>query len=149
MKRALEHNPKLAAQIQATVTITDEGGRLWTPEAKRVQNVVVKLARGHAAYELSLVQVDEPAEVVFRLFSVMSVDEREEFERAGAGEIRGWPEINSRAFLRATGAEPFADSPGPWIVVQDGQYRYSVDEDGGVRVQIVISEYLACIVVWE
>lgn len=149
VKRALEHNPKLAAQIQAAATLTDEGVRLWIPEAERVQNVVVKLARGHAAYELSLVQGDEPAEVIFRPFSAMSVDEREKFERAGAGEIRGWPEINSRAFLRATGAEPFADSPGPWIVVQEGQYRYSVDEGGGVRVQIVISEYLACIVVWE
>jgi len=149
VKRALEHNPKLAAQIQASTTIAEDGACLWMPSANRVQNVVLKLARGHAAFELSLIQIDEPSEVIFRPLLAFSVEEREVFERAGAGEIRGWPEINSRAFLRAVGAEPYADSSGPWIVVQPRRYRYSVDEFGGVRVQIVISEYLACVVVWE
>jgi hypothetical protein len=149
VKRALEHNPKLAMQIQAASTTTEEGTCIWKPEVERVQNVVLKLARGHAAYELSQVQLDAPSAIIFRPFSAMSIEEQEEFERAGAGEVRGWPEINSRAFLRAAGAEPFADAPGPWIVVRPGQYRYSVDEDGGVRVQMVLAEYLACIVVWK
>lgn len=149
IRRALEHNPKLAKQIQAASTIGDDGIRRWTPEAGRIQNVVMKLARGHVAYELCRVEVDEPPDITCIPLSAMSVDDRAEFENAGAGELRGWPEIGSRAYLRAAGAEPFQDSSGPWIVVQSGQYRYSVDENGGVRVQIVIAEYLACIVVWE
>jgi hypothetical protein len=109
----------------------------------------VKLARGHVAYELSLSRIDVPREVVFRPLSAMSTSEREAFERAGAGEIRGWPEVGSRAFLRACGAEPYSDREGPWIVVQPGQYRYTVDQHGGVRVQIVLAEYVACTVDWE
>jgi hypothetical protein len=149
IKRALEHNPKLARQIEAASTVGDDGILRWGPEAGRIQNVVMKLARGHVAYELCRVEIDEPTYITCIPLSVMSVDDRAEFENAGAGELRGWPEIGSRAYLRAAGAEPFQDSSGPWIVVQSGQYRYSVDEDGGVRVQIVIAEYLACIVVWE
>lgn len=149
VKRSLEHNPKLAQQIQAAATVGNDGICRWTPEVQRVQNVLVKLARGHAVYELSLVQLDEPDEISYRPLLTMSREEREEFENGGKGEIRGWPELGSRAFLRAAGASPFQDEPGPWIVVQPGQYRYSVEEYGGVQVRIVIAEYLACFVVWE
>ncbi len=149
VRKALEHNPKLATQIQATRATTEDGTALWSPELDRVKKIIVKLARGHSAYELSQVQLDEPSAVTIAPLLTMSVDALEEFERAGAGEFRGWPEIGSRAFLRAAGAPPFADAPGPWISVQPGQYRYSVDEYGGVRVQIVIGEYLGCIVDWD
>ncbi len=149
VKRALEHNPKLAAYIQASATITDDGTCRWTPSSDRVRNVMLKLARGHAAFELSLIQLNDPSELYLQPLLELLPIEREDFERAGTGEIRAWPEINSRAFLRAAGAEPYADSPGPWIVVQPGRYRYSVDQFGGVKVQIVLSEYLACIVIWE
>lgn len=149
IKAALNHSPKLADRIQASGSVVDGGNWIWNPDLKRIRNVVLKLARGHAAYELSLAQTDEPTELIFVPFSLMPMGWREEFESAGSGELRGWPEIGSRAFLRAAGAPPFADSPGPWITVQPGQYRYFVDEDGGVRVQIVISEYLASVVIWE
>lgn len=148
MKRALLHNPRLAKRIQSSARV-DEGGRLvWAPES-RISNVLVKLARGHVAYELSLTRIDAPRKVVFCPLSAMSAAERESFERSGAGEIRGWPELGSRAFLRACGAEPYSDQEGPWVVVQPGQYRYAVDQHGGIRVQIVLAEYVAGIVDWE
>ncbi|MDW5265361.1 MULTISPECIES: hypothetical protein [Acidobacteriaceae] len=149
VKKALEHNPKIAARIQATRSATEDGSSVWTPELDRVKRVIVKLARGHSAYELSQIQLDEPSTVTVAPLPTMSVETLEEFERAGVGEMRGWPEIGSRAFLRASGAPSFDDAPaGPWICVQRGQYRYSVDEYGGVRVQMVIGEYLGCVVDW-
>lgn len=149
IKRALSRNDRLCARIQASARFDDHGVLIWEPEAKRVQNVVLKLARGHAAYELSLPQLDDPETVFVSPLLAMSEADRKAFENAGSGEVRGWPEVNSRAFLRAAGAEPLGDHAGPWIVVQPGQYRYSVDQHGGVRVQVVLSEYLACVVEWD
>jgi hypothetical protein len=149
VKRALSHNKRLAKRIQSAARLDENGVCVWTPESDRVRNVVVKLGRGHVAYELSLTQLDEPREVFFLPRSAMSASENKVFERAGAVGFRGWPEVNSRAFLRACGAEPYVGQRGPWIVVQSGQYRYAVDQHGGVRVQIVLAEYLACVVDWE
>ena len=36
-----------------------------------------------------------------------------------------------------------------WVEVQPGRYSYlAFDGDGGITVRIVLSEYLACEVVW-
>ena len=113
-----------------------------------MRRVAVKLARGHAAYELSLPQIEEPIGSVLP-FVAMCDSERTIFENAGNGDLRVWPEIGSRAFHRAAGAHPYATQPGPWISVQEGRYRYSVDQDGGVCVRMVLSGYLACTVEWE
>ena len=149
VKRALLHNRRLAERIQSAASLDSDGRRIWTPEKERVRNVIVKLARGHVAFELSLTQVDEPQQVTFLPQTMMSISDKEEFETAGSGGFHGWPELNSRAFLRACAAEPYAEQPGRWIVVQPRQYRYAVDQHGGIRVQMMLAEYLACVVEWE
>ena len=146
---AFRHNPKLLTQIRDSATTAEDGSILWKPSGERVRNVLLKLARGHAAFELSLPQIEEPSEVWFMPLMTLMQGERDQFELAGAGELCGWPEIGSRAFLRAAGAKPYEDSPGPWIIVQPERYRYAVEQFGGVRVQMVLSEYLACTVIWE
>lgn len=148
VKRALSRNPQLAERIRSAAHINENGTLDWLPESNRVRNIVVKLARGHIAYELSLTQLNDPDEVHFFPLTVISEDDRRNFESAGTGGTRPWPEVGSRAFLRACAAEPYTDQQGPWIVVQPGQYRYSVDQHGGIRVQMVLAEYLACIVNW-
>ena len=142
---ALRHSSRLAAQIASSARADAASRLLWTPDLPRVANVVVKLARGHAMYEGSSSHIDPPRSVTFTPFLSMTIDERDDFERAGAGELCGWPELGSRAFLRAAGLHPSSDQVGPWVQVQAERYRYSVDE-GSVR--IVLSEYLACRVEW-
>ena len=149
VSRALARNPSLVERIRASLRESEDGPLVWMPEEDRVRSVVVKLARGHAAYELSLPQIEEPIGVSFLPLFVMSNSDRTTFENAGISGLRGWPEIGSRAFHRAAGAHPYAAQPGPWITVQEGRYRYSVDQDSGVRVRFVLSEYLACTVEWE
>lgn len=149
IERAVRHSAKLAEQLRSSSREATDGTVLWTPDAHRVENVLVKLARGHVAYELSSPQLDRPRSVLCLPFLAMTENDREIFERAGSGELRGWPEIGSRAFLRAAGAEPYDDQEGPWVEVQSGRYRYSVDEHGGVIVYIVLAEYLACTIEWE
>jgi hypothetical protein len=138
----------LAARIKSCERRDDRGNLFWEPELDRVHNVILKLAKGHAAYEL-FPRWDEPEQLQVIPLTAMPQSDRDDFENAGSGELSGWPEIGTRAFMRACGAEPFSDQRGPWIVVQPGRYRYSVDENGGVLVRIVLAEYLACVVNWE
>jgi hypothetical protein len=143
VQAALRHSPKLASQIGASGHATADGAVVWTPDIARVQNVVVKLARGHALYELCSPAPEAPEFVSCNPLIAMSAEDRAEFE-SGSG-LRGWPEIGSRAFLRAAGVTPYANRACEWVEVQRCRYRYSV-EDGSVR--MVLAEYLACAVGW-
>jgi len=148
VRRSLKKNPTLAKRLHDCMRADDAGRLIWQPEMDRVRNIIVKLARGHAAYELYS-QLDEPDEVDFAPFLAMSDDEKIAFQSARHVTPQGWPEIGSRAFLRACGESPDPHQRGGWIVVQPGRYRYSVQETGGVFVGMVLSEYLFCTVRWE
>jgi len=149
VRRILTDKPPLRARIESNRRGCEDGTTVWIPEEARVRNVVLKLGRGHAAFELTLPQLEEPSNVNAIPLSLMSKPQLDIFERAGTGEMRGWPEIGSRGFLRACGAPPYEKQAGPWVVVQDGTYRYSVDQHGGVLVRMVLWEYLAAEVGWE
>ena len=125
------------------------GGLLWEPEEDRVRNVVVKLARGHCAYEL-YPRFGEPVEARFAPLDVLSEEERSGFDEYADGQLTGWSEIGSRSFYRACGKPPDRfEQWGDWILVQAGRYRYSVAETDGIVVRMVLSEYLASEVIWE
>jgi hypothetical protein len=130
--------------IAGSCAVSD-GQLLWTPDRQRVENVVLKLARGHHLYELASPQHEQPQMGSFVPLIAMSAEGRREFE--SGPDLAGWPEIGSRAFLRAVGVGPYAHSDGGWVDVQKGRYRYSVEDGGPVR--IVLGEYLACAVAWD
>lgn len=148
IQRILDGNPALKHRIEGAQKKNKAGDLLWEPEVGRIRNVVMKLARGHVAYEL-YPKLEEPTIVSFAPLQILSDEERSAFEQLG-GELDLWPEIGSRAFLRALGKSPdrFPISGG-WVVVQPNRYRYAVAETGGVLVRMVLSEYLACWVVWD
>jgi hypothetical protein len=107
IKRAISRrNARLQTLLAACAHIDESGRTVWIPDVKRVRNVVLKLAQGHLAYELGFSQLEEPASVKFRPLLSMSLEDREQFERAGSGKMAAWPEVNSRALIRAIGAEP-------------------------------------------
>ncbi len=146
-----ERSPALKACLAAARYETD-GQVGFRVETDRVRTVIVKLARGHAAYEQNEPQLEDPSAVAFVPFTALSAEQRAEFE-AGRGEADGgWPEVGSRAFTRAVlsfatcGSHP--DVVDGWIVVQPGQYRYRVEFGDGCRVQMVLREYLAAEVIW-
>jgi len=148
VRRILDENVALASRIKASQRTDKQGNRTWYPEIDRVRRIVVKLARGHAAYELYASRED-PAEVVFAPFLAMSDDQIAGFENKHDRGFQGWPEIGSRAFFRASGKSPDGfPQTGDWVVVQASRYRYAVYE-APLLVRVVLSEYLACQVVWE
>lgn len=152
IKQILEDKSALQSRIEGTRKRDKAGSSLWEPESDRVRNVVLKLARGHVAYEL-YPKLDEPSIVGFAALQISNDDQRLAFEQvAGDCKLNLLPEIGSRAFHRALGISPdWHPLTCGWVVVQPGRYRYAVVEtDGdGILVRMVLSEYLACEVVWE
>lgn len=150
IQKILQRKPALAAQIEAAKRQSESGQLIWVPEAERVRNVVLKLARGHAAFAFSEPRLDEPEQVAFVPLATLSEQQRRSFETVNSeGGLGGWPEIGSRAFLQlfAVGGEVF-NAEGGWTVLQEGRYRYALPDLDGFSVRMVLSEYLACEVVW-
>ena len=144
IRRILQERPSLAARMERACTAAD-GHVLFGVEHNRVRNVVLKLARGHATFELNEPQIQEPNSVVFIPLHTISDEARRSFETPPSGSrLMGWPEVGSRAMVRLVESTPGYE----WVAVQPGQYRYLACASP-VTVRIVIGEYLACEVVWD
>ncbi len=147
VRRSLQHSPALAARIAVGRSEDGSGTVIWKPQEDCVRSVIVKLARGHAAHQYSEPRLEEPEHVMIVPLMRMSAEQRGAFENLP--ESPGWPEIGSRAFVNmfVVGNDGY-DAEGGWTVLQKGRYRYAVSQPGETVVRIVLSEYLACEVVW-
>lgn len=146
--RILEGSPTLAAHLMKARTVTESGQVILAPDAERVRRIVLKLARGHAAYELDEQIREEPSHIMITPLHVLTVQQRRHFETPP--KSAGWPEVGTRALQRIlvlNGETPeVLDSD--WIYVQEGQYRYIAIAEEAVMVRLVVGEYLACEVIW-
>lgn len=152
-------SPALRARIEAARQDRD-GQVIFSIEIDRVKAVLLKLARGHAAYELSAVRRQEPSEFAWGPLALLSDEQREFIEEVHVPDF--YPEVGSRAMQRMVVAQlTFAAPDGveqqhdallvhDWLEVQEGRYRYLAYEDhSGVHVKIVIDEYLYCYANWH
>jgi hypothetical protein len=153
IREILQHSPALAARIMKARTVSQSGEVSFQLEHERIKNVVVKLARGHAAYELDEQIREDPAHIMFVPIHTLSHDALQHFENSHTGDshqLAGWPEVGTRAMQRMVVATPDNVILGnDWIEVQEGQYRYIAISEDAVVVRFVIGEYLACEVIWE
>jgi hypothetical protein len=140
----MTNKPGLAKRIADARQV--DGGRVWfRTETVRVRNIVVKLARGHAAFELNEPQLDEPVSVSIRPLAAMNARELEEFETVPDTHL--FPEVGSRALRRIFVVGQKAS--GDWVEVQRGRYRYLTSQGPGMLIRMVVAEYLSCEVCWE
>jgi hypothetical protein len=153
----LARSPQLKARIEAARTVVN-GQPHFSVEADRIRNVLLKLARGHAVFELSRVCRDEPDHFQVFLTDALTPEQRDAFDAPHL--VRLWGEIGSRGHQRLQYLQlqlqhkddqqeivlvPLCD----WVSVQEGRYRFlAVDDIDGVVINIVIREYLACEVRW-
>jgi hypothetical protein len=135
----------LARLLRARTDRTD--GPVWTTENDRLRQVVLKLARCHAAFELNEPQLQEPSHLGVMPLSLMTRGEHAAFE-GHEDSFAVWPEVGTRAMRRMliVGTDTLAEN---WLIVQEGNYRYRTTQTNGLTVRIVIREYLGCEVVWE
>ncbi len=117
---------------------------VWESEEDRVRNVVLKLARCHAAFELNEPQLKEPDHFMVMPLESLAKEQRDHFEDVPDTEV--WPEVGSRAMQRMVAGEP--PFSGGWLDVQSGRYRFMAVGAGSVLVRGVLSEYLAYEVIW-
>ena len=98
--------------------------------------------RAWAAYfEYGEPMLDAPAHVRVIPLESMTVTKRKSFEGLiGRGGFASWPEVGSRMMTRLVSGE---DMMGEWVVVQEGAYRYSVSQEGGLRVVSVLSRNIS------
>jgi hypothetical protein len=73
-------------------------------------------------------------------------DQREQFE-CREDQVAVFPEVGSRMMQRLFAGNDM-DQEG-WLTVQPGRYRYRVEWSPGIRVCIVLREYLAIEVIWD
>jgi hypothetical protein len=151
VRRILDRSPALAARIEKSKRVENDGSGerlIWDVEVARVRNVVLKLARCHAAFELNEPQTGAPEICDFRPLALLSAEQRSAFEAVSGGSMTVWPEVGSRAMQRLLIVGDQAYQEG-WIEVQEGRYRYMVAAEGGVLVRGVVREYLAFEVLWR
>lgn len=155
----LRRAPALRARLEAAKSSID-GVTQFAVEPDRVKNVVMKLARGHAAFELSQIRRDEPTSFWCRPKQTMSKEEWDDFDASHVTELFG--EVGSRGLQRLMVTQVNLINPqtgeeetmglliNDWVEVQDDCYRYlAIDDQDGVKIKIVIAEYLACEISWE
>lgn len=142
----LRNSPALVKRLKRA-RAESEAGIVWAIEEDRVKRVIVKLARGHATFELNTPRLDEPNVYWARPRTTLSADELSYFEGTPTGLIGFWPEVGSRMLTRLVEPEPGVFENG-WIVVQQNRYRYRPCWEDGIRVFIELRGYLACEVGW-
>jgi hypothetical protein len=148
IRRILTERPALAARLTAAKRFP-YAGVAFAAERRRVSRVLEKAALGHALYELDELLFDEPATVAYAPISVLAVGEVEAFENRPPLEL--FPEVGSRAMQRVLIAAGPGEGTGfqDWIEVQPDRYRYLTASGPDTVIRIVLSEYLACEVIWS
>ena len=132
----------------------DEQLLIFNIEVPRVRSVLLKLARGHVAYELSTVCRSEPSRFLRGSLSQLSIEEREYFEDIYVTEML--PEIGSRGLQRLLVTQVKLQNNDSvnlfivdWVEVQQNRYRYlAYGDKNEIRVKIVLSDYLYCVILW-
>ena len=156
--RAMRRAPALRSRIESAITRKDDWIE-FAVEADRLNRVMLKLAKGHAVFELSEVFRSDPSHFWCGPLATIPPEELENFEAPHLQEVFG--EVGSRNLqrlavvqvqLRSEDGEnkPLGLLMNDWIDVQNGFYRYlAISESGGVSIRIVIADYLACEVIWR
>ncbi|MGF6439138.1 hypothetical protein [Kosakonia sp. 1610] len=141
----LNARPSIASRIENGKQADRHGNLFWQPEEGSVKEVVLKLARGHIAYELGIQRIDEPEFIDISPLPSMTKEQLEIFFSLSSSHL--YPEIGSRAFVSVLSGKVSAFEN--WLVVQNGRYQYAIGQSDGDWVKIIINGYLACHVIWD
>jgi hypothetical protein len=158
VSKILQRAPALRQRIQNSQTMID-GQIAFKPESKRIRNVMLKLARGHAAFELSQPCRKKPNHFWCGPLLSLPKEIQDEFNSVHIQQMGG--EVGSRNMQRLLVTQfTMLTEKGEqqnigmiindWLDVQDDRYRYiTINDMGELVIRIVIAEYFACEVAWK
>jgi hypothetical protein len=145
IKRILQKKEPLRQRILKS-KIEIDGQISFKIEISRMENFLIKLAKGHTKYENSEPVLKEPSSIAFKPVQKMSQIEINNF--FSENKLSKSPEVGSRAmqnFLVNTQDEIYTQ----WTIVQPEIYNYSVSVTlDRISVKILIWNYLAAEVIW-
>lgn len=154
----MQNLPALRQRIENS-KIEVNGQIAFVPEMERICNVMLKLARGHAAFELSQPCCTEPTHFWCGPLLLLPQENQDVFHSVHFQQNLG--EVGSRNMQRllvtqltlksdTNGSKNIEMLINDWIDVQDYQYRFiAIDDMGTLVIRIVIAEYFACEVAWR
>lgn len=138
IKETLRSQEPLKKMLQAQVVNNEKFEIKF--DFDRMHRVILKLARGHAAYDLSEFTEYKNNNVHFFLLHHLTDEQFEQFD--SSPEINFYPEVGSRSMQRMVMYDGVV-----WHEVQQDMYRYmTYVQPDLVTVRIVISEYLGAVV---
>jgi len=146
IKRILTEKEHLRRRISDSMSV--QGGTyVFQIDEKAVENVLMKLVRGHAAFEASQPRLNPPSFFGYKPVHLMSEQEREIF--FSAPEVDIYTDVGSRLFIQMVldnNNTPFSS----WITVQENAYSYMVaSQVSRFSVKLLIWDYLAAEAIWE
>ncbi len=142
VKETLIAKKSLNRRLKSSIRSSLIGYVLTAVEKQRVKDTIIKICQGHAAYELSETSLGAPSKVLVKPINQMTSTEKKKFESRIKNKLL--PEVGSRFMLKV-----LMDLSSNWNHVQAGQYRFMTGISDRIVVKIVISEYLACEIVWD
>ena len=139
---------------------TEENGQIaFVPEIERINSVMLKLARGHAAFELSQLCREKPNHFWCGPLSSLpqeyqeifnSVHFQQVFGELGSRNMQQLMVIQMTRLCKNDKQQNIGILINDWVDVQDSQYRFiAIDDMGQIIIRIVIAEYFACEVAWD
>ena len=143
IKDTLARNKPLQMMISDSMS-EDNGQISFSFDPARLENFIVKLAKGHAKFEHSQPRLNKPTHFSVRPLPTLSDEELNSFLETQ--EITKWPEVGSRAMIKIVeGKIPHSR----WIEVQAEKYAYQVVlTSEGTSVKIIIHNYLMVEAIW-
>ena len=146
IKSVFEKRPALQLRIENSFILQD-GQLHFKFEQDRFIKVATKLAKGHAKYEISEPQFDDPTSISMKPLTLMTAKEIDDFFTSY--HLNKLPEVGSQALQNLLiGDNNTVHSH--WTTVQGDNYKYTVIDDMGLLiVRIVVWNYLAIEVIWD
>jgi hypothetical protein len=146
IKRILLKRPALQRKLANARVISDDGNYFIT-EGKRIENVLLKLAKGHAQFDASSPLLGQPTHLAYKPIHIMTMEEKESF--FSGPEIEKYPEVGSRLFFQIVESQGIS-SQSLWQIVQDDVYAYLISSQmGRLSVRLIISDFLAAEITWD
>ena len=145
IKQTLKNRPLLLKQMNQSIKFNRKGYEININE-KRIENVILKLAKGHLMFEFNTPEVKPPSSVFFDFVSTLNKEERETFVQPI--KLTKMPEIGCRAcsnILVSNEGETYTY----WTNVQDHSYQYIVGYCNAYIVREIIRDIFVYEVVWN
>lgn len=139
ISRTLKNSSGLRKMLKNDKT-SNKGDIFFTIDSKRVENVLIKLARAHLFYYINEINYEHPEILKYEPIINFTSEEKTLFFK---NEGYLYPEIGSRYFISSI--EENID----WHIIQEDSYQFLIESKSNlITVKILIRNYLACIITW-